>query len=72
MWDLFFAFLLVVAGAVMAIYELRQWMATKRWAHLGVVAVAILSELSVVIGLMESLVALMLAVVLWTVVNNRK
>lgn len=64
MWDLFIAFLLIGMGAVLAIFELRQWMLTKRYQHLLIVFVAMASELAINAGFLYALIFLVLALVL--------
>jgi hypothetical protein len=64
MWDIFIAFLLIGMGAFLAIFELTRWFKTKRWMHLLVVGVAVLSELAITFGFLYALVLLVFALVL--------
>ena len=72
MWDIFIAFILVGAGAILAFYELQRWFATKRWVHIAAIAMAVISEIALTQGFTESLIALVLAVILAFIAENRK
>jgi ribose/xylose/arabinose/galactoside ABC-type transport system permease subunit len=72
MWDIFIAFLLVGAGAILAFYELRRWFATKRWIYLAVIAAAVIGEIAVTRGFTEALIVLVFALILAYVADNWK
>ncbi len=72
MWDIFTAFILLGAGAILAFYQLRRWFATKRWIHLVAILAAVLSELAIIKGFTEALIVLVFAMVLAFVADNRK
>jgi hypothetical protein len=72
MWDIFIAFILIGAGAILAFYELQRWFATKRWIHLAAIAAAVVSEVALTKGFMEALIVLVFAVILAFVADNRK
>ena len=65
MWDLFYVFVIISAGAIFAIFQLRQWIKTKRWIYLLSTIIAILSELAVMAGLLQAIATLILALVIW-------
>jgi hypothetical protein len=64
MWDIFLAFILLGAGSILAFYELRRWIATKRWVHLVAILAAVASEAAIIKGPTEALVMLVFALVL--------
>ena len=64
MWDIFLAFILLGAGSILAFYEVRRWIATKRWFHLAAIVAAILSEVAIVKGFTEASVMLIFTIVL--------
>jgi hypothetical protein len=72
MWDIFIAFILIGAGAVLAFYELQRWIADKRWIHLAAIVAAVISEVALVKGFLESLIVLVFAVILAFIAENRK
>jgi hypothetical protein len=72
MWDIFIAFILVGAGAILAFYELQRWFATKRWIHLVTIAAAVISEIAITKGFTEALIVLVFAVILAFVAESRK
>jgi len=72
MWDIFIAFILLGAGAILAFYELRRWFATKRWIYLIAILAAVISEVAITKGFTESLIMLMFAVVIAFVADNKK
>jgi hypothetical protein len=72
MWDIFIAFILLGAGAILAFYELRRWFATKRWIHLVAILAAVISEIAIIKGFTEALIMLMFAVVIAFVADSRK
>jgi hypothetical protein len=72
MWDIFLAFILLGAGSILAFYELRRWIATKRWVHLVAILAAVISEAAIVKGFMEASVMLVFTVVLAFVAEGRK
>lgn len=72
MWDIFIAFILLGAGAILAFYELRRWFATKRWIHLVAIFAAVISEIAIIKGFTEALIMLMFAVVIAFVADSRK
>lgn len=72
MWDIFLAFLLLGSGLILAFYELRRWIVTKRWVHLAVIIAVVISEAALVKGFLEASVILVCTVVLAFVVEGRK
>jgi hypothetical protein len=72
MWDIFIAFVLIGAGAILAFYELRRWFATKRWIHLIAIIAAVISEIAITKGFTEALIVLVFAMILAFVADNRK
>jgi hypothetical protein len=72
MWDIFLAFVLLGAGSILAFYELRRWIATKRWIHLAAILAAIVSEVAIIKGFTEASVMLVCTVVLAFVAEGRK
>ncbi len=72
MWDIFLAFILLGAGSILAFYELRRWIATKRWVHLVAILAAIISEVAIIKGFTEASVMLVFTVVLAFVAEGRK
>ena len=71
MWDIFIAFIMIGAGAILAFYELQRWFATKRWIHVASIAMAVISEIALVRGFVESLIVLVFAVILAFVADSR-
>jgi hypothetical protein len=72
MWDIFIAFIMIGAGAILAFYELQRWFATKRWIHIAAIAMAVISEIALTKGFTEALIVLVFAVILAFVADNRK
>lgn len=72
MWDIFLAFILLGAGSILAFYELRRWIATKRWVHLAAILAAVVSEMAIIKGFTEASVMLVFTVVLAFVAEGRK
>jgi hypothetical protein len=72
MWDIFIAFIMIGAGAILAFYELQRWFATKRWVHLAAIGMAVVSEIALTKGFTESLIVLVFAVILAFVAESRK
>ena len=72
MWDIFLAFILLGAGLILAFYELRRWIATKRWVHLAAILAAILSEVALIKGFLEASVMLVCTMVLAFVAEGKK
>jgi hypothetical protein len=64
MWDIFFAFVLLGGGAILAFYELRQWFATKKWIHLVAILAAVISEAAIIKGFLEAVIMLVFALVI--------
>ncbi len=72
MWDIFIAFIMIGAGAILAFYELQRWFATKRWIHIASIVMAVVSEIALVKGPIESLIVLVFAFILAFVADNKK
>jgi hypothetical protein len=72
MWDIFIAFIMIGAGAILAFYELQRWFATKRWIHFGSIIMAVVSEIALTKGFIESLIVLVFAFLLAFVAENRR
>jgi hypothetical protein len=72
MWDIFIAFIMIGAGAILAFYELQRWFATKRWVHLIAILAAVVSEIALTRGFTEALIVLVFAVILAFVAESRK
>jgi hypothetical protein len=72
MWDIFIAFIMIGAGAILAFYELQRWFATKRWIHIASILMAVVSEIALVKGPIESLIVLVFAFILAFVADNKK
>ena len=72
MWDIFIAFILAGAGAILAFYELQRWFATKRWLHLIAIAAAVVSEIAIVKGFTEALIVLVFGLLLAFVADNKR
>jgi hypothetical protein len=72
MWDIFLAFILLGAGLILAFYELRRWIATKRWVHLAAILAAILSEVALIKGFLEASVMLVCTMVLAFVAEGKR
>jgi hypothetical protein len=72
MWDIFIAFIMIGAGAILAFYELQRWFATKRWIHIASILMAVFSEIALVKGPIESLIVLVFAFILAFVADNKK
>jgi hypothetical protein len=72
MWDIFIAFIMIGAGAILAFYELQRWFATKRWIHLVAILAAVASEIALTKGFTEALIVLVFAVILAFVAESRK
>ena len=72
MWDIFIAFIMIGAGAILAFYELQRWFATKRWIHVASIVMAVISEIALTKGFVESLIVLVFAVILAFVADNKK
>ena len=72
MWDIFIAFIMIGAGAILAFYELQRWVATKRWIHLVAILFAVISEIALTQGFDKALIVLVFAVILAFIADNRK
>ncbi|MGB7537795.1 MAG: hypothetical protein WBM17_04590 [Anaerolineales bacterium] len=72
MWDIFIAFIMIGAGAILAFYELQRWFATKRWIHFASILMAVVSEIALTKGFIESLIVLVFAFLLAFVADNRR
>ncbi|MBN1438281.1 MAG: hypothetical protein JW929_02640 [Anaerolineales bacterium] len=71
MWDIFIAFIMIGAGIILAFYQLRRWIAAKRWIHLVVILTVVVSEFALVRGFTESLIVMVFAVILAFVAENK-
>ncbi len=72
MWDIFIAFIMIGAGAILAFYELQRWFATKRWIHLIAILASVVSMIALTQGFTEALIVLVFAVILAFVADSRK
>jgi hypothetical protein len=72
MWDIFIAFIMIGAGAILAFYELQRWFATKRWIHFASIVMAVISEIALTKGFIESLIVLVFAFILAFIADNRR
>ena len=72
MWDIFIAFIMIGAGAILAFYELQRWFATKRWIHAASIVMAGGREIALTKGFIESLIVLVFAFILAFVADNKK